>query len=162
TVWVLLNFGFRAWEIPDVGKPIDAVAFRAGLPIGKEDAAKMAIDQAIAQYGDGNEQWVASIAEAARLPVGVLEMPRSDGQSLRFMPLPACRKMTDELLRAARAKEPSPAFEHLAQILALSRNLRNKAPLESYLAGVQAEEDALKGLDQWLARGKPAPQLLRR
>src|SRR5262249_39582676 len=85
TVWVLLNFGFRAWEIPDVGKPIDAVAFRAGLPIGKEDAAKKAIDQAIAQYGDGNEQWLASIAEAARLPVGVLEMPRSDGQSPRLM-----------------------------------------------------------------------------
>jgi hypothetical protein len=70
--------------------------------------------------------------------------------------------MTDELLRAARAKKSGPAFEHLAQILALSRNLRNKAPLESYLVGVQAEEEALKGLDQWLARGKPAPHLLRR
>ncbi len=162
TVWVLLNFGFRAWEIPDVGKPIDAVAFRAGLPIGKEDATKKAIDQAIAQYRDGNDQWLASIAEVARLPVGVLEVPRADGQSPRLMHLPACQKMTDDLLRAARAKEPGPAFEHLAQILALSRNLRNKAPLESYLAGVQAEEAALKGLDQWLARGKPAPKLLRR
>ena len=162
TVWVSLNLGFRAWEIPDVGKPIDPVAFRAKLPIGNDDPAAKAIQQAVGQFGERKDQWLAEIAKAARLPAGVLEVPRADGQLPLLTHLPACRKMTDELLRQARAKEPGPAFEHLAQILALSRNLRNKAPLESYLAGIQAEEDALKGLRQWLARGKPAPHLLRR
>jgi hypothetical protein len=161
-VWALVNFGYRAWEIPQVGEPIDPEAFRATLPFGKENAAAKAIQQAIGQLDEANDLWLASMAEASRLPTGVLEMPRADGQLPLLKHLPGCQKMTEELLKKARAKAPGPAFEHLAQILALSRNLRNKAPVESYLAGVQAEEDALNGLDQWLARGKPAPKLLRR
>jgi hypothetical protein len=141
---------------------MDTVAFRASLPTGNDEAAAKAIDQAIGKFDEGDELWRAEIQKAARLPVGVLERPRVDGQSPVLKHLPACRKMTDELLRAARAKESGPAFEDLAQILALSRNLRNKAPLESYLAGVQAEAGALEDLDQLLARGKPAPKLIRR
>ena len=69
--------------------------------------------------------------------------------------------MTDELLRRAQLKEAGPALDNLVQVLALSRNLRNKASLDAYLAGVEVEKDALKGLDLWLARGKPDLKLLR-
>jgi hypothetical protein len=159
--WALLTFGFRAWQVPDVGKPIDPVAFRADLPLGNDNAAAKAIHAAISQFGEPNDPWLAPMAEASRLPVGVLEMPRADGQPPLLRHLPACQKITDELLRQARAKKgTSDALEHLVQILALSRNLRNKAPLESYLAGVQTEASALNGLDQLLARAKPDPKLL--
>src|SRR5262249_43723267 len=100
------------------------------------------------------------------LPPGVLESPPDSAPSPDFRYLPACLKMTERLRAlalAARAQgKPGPAFDHLAQILALSRTLRNKAPLASYLAGVRIEASALEGLDQWLAGGKPPADVLRR
>jgi hypothetical protein len=101
------------------------------------------------------------MAEAARLPAGVLELPRKDGLAASLNHLSGCRSLTAELLVAARERPPGPAFEHLAQILALSRNLRHKAPLESYLAGVKTENEALDGLDRWL-KNKPSNDQLRR
>jgi hypothetical protein len=69
--------------------------------------------------------------------------------------------MTARLRDLAKTKSGGSALEHLLQILALSRNLRNKAGIESYLTGVEAEENALAGLDLWLAGGQPAPELRR-
>ncbi len=171
-VWALLNFGYRAWECPDVGAPVDVLAFKASLLDAKDNAAAKAIHKAIAEFENRgrdradlffwDERWGAPFAEASRLPVGVLETPRADGQAPQLKHLPTCQKMSDELLREVRAEESGPAFEHLSQILALSRNLRNKAPVESYLAGIQMESGALNGLDLWLARGKPDLQQLRR
>ncbi len=161
-VWALLNFGVRAWQVPDIGPPLDPAEFRASLAADKDNAAAKAIHQAIAQFDQRNDAWLDSMAEAARLPVGVLDLPQADGHVPLLRHLPDCRKMTATLLETAQAKEPASGFEHLAQILALSRNLRNKAPLESYLAGIKAEDEALNGLDQGLARGKPAPERLRR
>jgi hypothetical protein len=97
--------------------------------------------------------------------VGVIVTPTGDGQSLFLRHLPACRKMTTRLRLLSQDKLAkglaAEAFEHLAQILTLSRNLRNKAPMESYLAGVQIENSALNGLDHWLAHGTPDPKILR-
>jgi len=52
----------------------------------------------------------------------------------------------EKLLKEAGAKPPELAFESVAQILALSRNLRNKATFESYVTGVTYEARALVGL----------------
>ncbi len=162
-IWVLVNYGYRAWQVPDVGQPLDLAAFHASLPADKDNGAARAIHQAVNELdGPNDAAWQASMEEAARLPVGVLIIPREEDHSPNLLHLPNCRKISADLLRLARDKEPGPAFEHIAQILALSRNLRNHAPLESYLAGVQIEKDAMNGLDQWLARGKPTPKLLRR
>jgi hypothetical protein len=175
-VWALLNFGYRAWECPDVGAPLDRAAFRASLPADKDNAAAKAIHKAIVKIDEWkrppdradrplffeNERWADLVAEASALPVGVLETPRADGQSPLLKHLPSCQKISSELLWQARWKQPGPALNHLVEILVLSRNLRNKAPLQSYLAGIQMEEDALNGLDLWLARGKPDHQHLRR
>ena len=72
------------------------------------------------------------------------------------------KEMIDELDKEARNNPAGPAFEYHAQILTLSRTLRNNSPLESYLAGAEAEQIALDGLDKWLTRIKPDPQMLRR
>jgi hypothetical protein len=160
--WIVLNFAIRAWEVPDEGRPLDPVAFRASIPSGNGNVAGKKIQEAIALIDQPNHPWLARIAEAARLPVGVIEVPRADGQPSSTKLSPACLHIATELRVMAATKSPGLALEHLAQILALSRNLRNKAALESYLAGVEAERIALEGLDSWLARGKPAPDLLRR
>jgi hypothetical protein len=167
--WVALSYGFRAWELPDVGAPLDPAAFRASVPSGQANAAGQKVLEAIADVEQprGKEDlWLVRMAEAARLPAGVIEVPRGDGQPATLSHLPACKKLTERLRSLARDKQataqPGAAFDHLAQVLALSRGLRNKAPLASYLAGVEAEEGALEGLDRFLAAGKPDPALLRR
>ena len=158
-----MNFGYRAWEIPDVGEPLDRLAFRASLPSSQANVVGKKIQDALA-FRDQLDapKWLALMEDVTRLPPGVIELPRGDGQAPVLGHVPACWKMTMELLGMAKKKEPGPALEHLAQILALSRNLRNKAALESYIAGVEVEAAALHGLDLWLARGKPAPELAQR
>jgi hypothetical protein len=74
--------------------------------------------------------------------------------------------MTDRLRAKARAapaeKQPGAAVDYIAYILSLSRTLRNKAPLASYLSGVEEEQLALDELEDWLKTGKPAAQDLKR
>jgi hypothetical protein len=165
--WAGLVFVWRMWEVPDPGEPLDPVAFRAAL--GDDNRAAQKIQQALAEMENPDARpgaWVVTLGEAARLPVGVIETPRKDGQESSLLHLPACRTMTEKLRALASAAlgagRPAGAVDYLGHILALSRNLRNKAPVASYLAGVDAEASALQGLDEVLAHGKPAPELLRR
>ena len=44
----------------------------------------------------------------------------------------------------------------------VSRNLRHKAPMTSYVAGLDVESIALDGLDEWLAGAKPSREMLDR
>jgi hypothetical protein len=162
-LWMLVNIGYRAIEVPDVGEPLDPKEFRASLPVGVDNAAGKAVNDAVAHFEDNqNKRWMESLAALPALPVGMVEPPRADLRPLLARHLPVCRDMAAELLRMAPAQEPGPALDSLAQVLALSRNLRNKASLESYQTGIDIERDALRGLDQLLARGKPTPKLLRR
>jgi hypothetical protein len=121
--WVGVNYGFRAWEVPDVGQPMDRTAFRASVPAGRSNPAGQKIQEALGELEDakGNVAvWRARLAEADRLPAGVLESPPADGPSPTPRYLPACKKMTDQLrvLAAEALKQPRPAFalEHLAQL----------------------------------------------
>lgn len=161
--WALICYAWRAWELPDVGNPVDAVAYKAELPLGKENLAAKAVLDAVGSLADPDDPWLAHIAEATRLKPGVLEMPRGDGQPPVLQHMLGCRQMADKLLVAAAAKKDAePALEHLGQLLALSRNLRGKAPLESYLAGIEIEERGIRGIETWLKRGKPEAGPLRR
>jgi hypothetical protein len=72
------------------------------------------------------------------------------------------RELRDLAEKKLGDRKPEQAFEHLGQILVLSRTLRNKAPVLSYVGGIQCEKTALEGLDLWLAQSKPSPGLLRR
>lgn len=161
-LWLLLNFGYRAWNVADAPMLIDPVQYKEDLPGAEENLAAKAIHDAIQRLDEPAHVWLVPLAEVTRQPTGVLELPRSDGGMPYLSHLSGCRTLTEELLALARKKESGPAFEHIAHVLAISRNLRNQAPYESYLAGVKVEEDAFPGLDGWLARGKTDPKLLRR
>jgi hypothetical protein len=160
-VWAAGTFAFRAWEIPEVGEPVDREAFRMALPQGQKNLAGQKIQEAVEEVqrpGGREGPWLPAVEEAARLPLGMIESP------LRY--LPELRVLTDKL--QGRAKDalgrgdPEQALEHFVQMLALSRNYRHKAPLALYLLGVEAEHKGLDFLDTWFAQRKPTPQMLRR
>jgi hypothetical protein len=168
--WAGVNFAWVAWTVPAVGEePLDRMAFRTSVPDGRENRAGQKIQEALGELEKPNGQegpWLPPLEAAARLPVGVIEAPPSSGQTPLLGHLPACQKMTkklQDLAKAALARgDTRRALEHLVQILALSRNLRNKAVFASYHTGVEVEESALDFLDVWFTRSKPAPALLRR
>jgi hypothetical protein len=160
-VVALLHFGYRATEIPDVGEPLDVAAYRATLPQGANVAGKL-INDAIMEFAEPDNAWRAGLVLAAKLPPGVLEIPRGDEHPFLLKHIATCQKMAQKLLRDANWGNPERALENMSLILALSRNLRNKVSVESYRAGVDLEEHAWEGFDAWLGRGQPDPKLLRR
>ena len=163
-VWALVNFGYRAWEIPDPGEPLDRAAFRAAIPSGNANLAGQRISEALAEMEAPDAKrnvWLAKMAEVSRLPVGVIETPQGDGQAPLLRHLPACRKLAADMLAMAK-RDDEPAFDRWSPVLALSRNLRNKTPLASYVVGVEVEQSALEFLENWLRTEKPSPDLLRR
>jgi hypothetical protein len=158
--WMALVFAYRAWQIPNVGEPIDVAAFRMALPALKENLAGKKIEEALLAIDDANEPWRQPIAELAALPVGVIEIPRADGQSATLLHLPACRKLVSKLRTDAERLSPPRAIAAIDQMLALSRNLRNKAPVESYLEGIAAENAALEDVKLLIERARPTPDNL--
>ncbi len=162
--WFGGNLGYRAWEVHDAGEPVDLLAFRKAIPSGEENLAATKIRAAADIVLEGSKKnYLPLLAEAERLPVGVLEQPPSGGQHYVLRHLPACLAMSDRLCQLAqRSEDPDQALDYLAQVLALSRNLRRKAPLDSYLAGVRIETSACAGLGQWLTAARSKPALLRR
>jgi hypothetical protein len=159
--WFGVNLGYRAWEVPDAGEPVDLRAFRRSLPSGNENLAGRKIRAFLEVRRQAD--FFLLLAEAERLPVGVIEEPRSDGQPCLLSHLPPCVYLSDRLCKLAQQSEsPDAALDYLAQVLALSRNLRSKATLESYLTGVKIEKSASAGLDHWLTTAGSKPALLRR
>src|SRR5207245_348514 len=47
--WIALNFAYRAWEIPEVGEPLDRQAFRASVPTGRTNQAGQKIQEALGE-----------------------------------------------------------------------------------------------------------------
>jgi hypothetical protein len=160
--WVAVNYAWRAWEVPDVGSPMDAEAFRSVLPRPEVNIAGKKIQEASTLSDDPRDAWQDRLAEVARLPLGVIDVPRGDGQLPLTRHFPACLRMGQLLRERAKGQEPGPALDHVVQMLALSRNLRNKAMFASYSLGAAIEEMGVETLEDWLARGKPDPELLRR
>jgi hypothetical protein len=165
-LWASLEFGVRAWEVPAAPDPLDRASFRASIPTGKDNAGPK-LQEMFTVFQDPNEKeaaWLGKLAEAARLPVGVIEAPSSEGQEAMLYHLKPAATIVARLRELAQADmkrgDAKAAFDRLTQILALSRTLRNKAPLASYLAGVQAEASAIEGLHLCLASKKPSLDLL--
>ena len=180
--WALVVFAGRIGEIPDVGPPLDVAAFRAALPVGNDDLAAKEIHAGLAEFGQLNRGQVERIfgfqvpfgkheidealtrirghlRSASRLPTGVLETPRSDGMPT-LLHVAQAKKLAEVLVSRSRQMEEGEAVDCLFEVLTLSRNLRNKAPIESYLVGVEVETTALTELDAVLARQKPTGALL--
>jgi hypothetical protein len=166
--WAGLVFSRRAWEIPDVGEPMDRSAFKKTIPTGNDNKAGPTIEEALAEFSKDPEGpknlWILPLAKATRLPVGVIAPPSGDGQKPLLRHLEGCGKMTLRLHELFEKKldsgRPEEAFEHVVQILALSRNLRNKAPPASYLEGLAIEDGAMARVLS-LLKEKRSPKLLR-
>jgi len=166
--WIAVHLGWQAVSIPDVGEPLDRPAFRASIPSGPDNPAGQKILEAVSEMEDakGKEAvWLAKMAEVAKLPPGVLEAPSSEGQAPILRHLAGCRMMAHHLgtlsIRALVKRDLQTSWQRVAEMLALSRSLRHKAPMQSYLDGIQAEAQALDRLEQWLSQGKPSVQLMR-
>ena len=169
-VWLSMVCVYRAWELPNAGEPMDRAAFRAAIPDNKANPAGKKIQEALTDFADQDPnhqpKWPMHMAELAALPVGVIDVPLGDGQTPFLRHLTPCAQITAALrARASGANaigQRDAALDPLVQILALSRNLRNKAPLESYVTGVQIEDSALDGIERLLSGDKPSPKLLKR
>lgn len=100
------------------------------------------------------DDWVKLVLELPEQPLGVLENP----ELLRLSSLipttqecgPMARYCTARALQLQAAGKNREALELLDAVLALSRNLRNKAVPVSYLIGLSIERSALIGLQHWL------------
>jgi len=165
--WAFAIFSIRAWELPEVPEPLDREQFRRDIPL--DDQAGRRVQEALTEVDrkDGKvEAWLPQMVDAAKEPKpGVIEPPSNTGQAPLLRLLPFSRTMIDKLSELARTKQaqgqPGPAFEHLAQLLALSRTMRFKAPPAFYLGGVDAEKRAVRELGE-LLQARPAPELLQR
>jgi hypothetical protein len=165
--WAAVVIGWRAWEIPNAGPPLNRAAFKDSLPGIKDNRAGQKLQEALANINDpnkkGEKDWLPLVAEAARAPVGMIEALRGDSEVLLQPNLSAARNIADHLQGSAQGAlaqgQPEVAVERLAQILALTRTMRNKVTLLSYITGVKIEDKALQELDGWLAQGKLRPEL---
>jgi hypothetical protein len=164
--WALVNYGYRAWSVPDVGEPVDRTSFRASLPVGGDaNLAAQKIQEAIAELdAEGKaEVWRARMAELRGLPLGVIEIPSPDGQPPSSRHLPTAGKLAARLLAEATAEHDKEVFlARVAEVLTLSRNLRNKAPVTSYLAGIEMERMALKAIEDQVTRHQPSADNLQK
>lgn len=162
--WLGMHLAFRAWSIPDVGEPMDRADFRAAIALANDNRGGQKIQEALIDFDKG--PWLATLTEAAKLPVGIIETPPGDGPSPLPRYLDPAGKMGDRLARLTEQawddERPDIAFDHITRMLALSRNLRNKAPESGYLLGASIEEGALRILIDRLARNKPSVALLKR
>jgi len=168
-LWVAVTIGIRVWTLPHVGAPLDRVAFRASIPTAAANAGGQKIQEALADFRAAplaESAWLQRLDEANRLPLGIIESPPGDGQTPLLRHLPDAESMARRLRDRAAAKQRdgdhAAAFEHLSQILLLSRSMRAKAPLESYLVGIKMEEVAFDGLNHWFTNAKPNAPLLRK
>jgi hypothetical protein len=166
-MWAFAVFAYRVWEIPDVGPPLDQAAFRAGIPDSKDDLALKEITLAL-NAGVQARQGKAAIASARAhlqaaggFPTGVLEAPRNTGMPA-LLHVPVCKQFADVLLRESAWWDASESAECAIEVLTLSRNLRNMAPVESYLVGIEIEKNALAEIDKRLAEKRPDHELLLR
>ncbi len=111
-------------------------------------------------------EWPKRLPELASLPLGIVEDPRLVGYSTSMDALHRLRSVTGVLCARALQQQArgdnSAALDHLVQVLALSRNLRNRPVAVSYLVGLALESAALNTVDLWLQALGPQPDLLRR
>ncbi|HEX5269134.1 MAG TPA: ABC transporter permease [Gemmataceae bacterium] len=110
------------------------------------------------------DPWPAQMAEGARSAPGVFIDPRDEiqGKSDAADSRKAAALLVARALEVQARGADDRALDDLVTVLALSRHLRHQGPGYAYLAGVDAEQSALAGLDHWLRRAGTQPKLLRR
>lgn len=111
--------------------------------------------------------WMQDLEEAARLPTGVVAVPREIWTAYPYPERLWLYARIGELLhgRASRLEhrgQLSAALEPVATALALSRNLSNRAESTQFDLGREIEGDALEALTPWALGAGQSAALLRR
>ncbi len=112
-----------------------------------------------------DDSWLQSLAEAAQLPLGVVQSPRD----MDIGPLGKHNQEVNTIahllvargLQQQAAGKPEVFVEYLNIGLNLSRNLRHKSPPDQVSTGQQIEEVLFTGLDHWLEQFNGRPELLK-
>jgi hypothetical protein len=109
--------------------------------------------------------WVRNLAEAARLPVGVVADMRRLTNENPFSPSESAREAAVLLcadgLRGQAAGSDATFVKRLREAMALARNLRNHAVAVSLSRARSVEAETYKALDRWLEKLQDRPNLLR-
>jgi len=109
--------------------------------------------------------WAANLRNAANMPLGLLVDPRHVTWNTPLDDIQNCR--TCALLFTARALQlqargdQDASFEHLAVVLALSRQLRHHTVTVPYLIGTAVQNAVVTGYAHWLSKVGPDPKRLR-
>jgi hypothetical protein len=110
-------------------------------------------------------EWAAEFRKAARMPLGMVVDLGSVNLGTLVPHVQYCREaavlFTAQALRLQAQGNNEAALEHFGVVLGLSRQLRHKAIMISYLVGAAVESTALTGMDRWLRDLGPRPPLLR-
>lgn len=165
-LWLGANYAYRAWEFPGGEEPLDRATFRASVPSGASNQGGQKLQEIVSEFDSGARPhiWLGKFAEAQKLPLGTFETPSGEGQSFLMRHLPSTSVMGIRLREMARTARQDGqhelAMSYVSNGLLLSRTLRTKAPLESYVVGVQIEEGALAELEESL-KAKPDARILR-
>lgn len=162
--WAGVCFAYRAWEIPDVGPPMDFAAFKSDLQ-ADDNAAGKAYQQALNEFDPAaprQGKWHAIMTDAARLPPGMIEVPRADGGRAGSLQLDRARQLIEAISRQASASSTAQAIDQFSELLALSRTMRNQSTLLWVRAGIDAESISLDGFLGLATRPNSSPAQLRR
>jgi hypothetical protein len=111
--------------------------------------------------------WMKHLSEAVRLPLAVFIDPRTANSFIGDMQVyqwsyHTAHAMLARALQLQSRKDDAGVLDHIVTVLALSRQLRNKADTLYYFAGLFMENRAIKTLDRWSRQLGPHPDLVRR
>jgi hypothetical protein len=109
-------------------------------------------------------QWAKDFQKAADLPLGMvvnLRIPLSSGDATVGSCAEAADLFTARALQLLAQGKRKQALEHIKVVLALSRQLCNKANFWNYQTGLHAQTVALSALERWLDDLGKQPALLR-
>jgi hypothetical protein len=125
-------------------------------------------DQDLGRWLDAvfQDGWADTLREGVAQPPGMVVDPRQTTRAANAELLQECHSagtlFTARALQLQARGDDRAALDHLATALALSRQLRSRGLPSSWLTALDVEQKALEGLDRWLVRLGPEPDLLRR
>jgi hypothetical protein len=125
-------------------------------------------DQDLGRWLDAvfQDGWADTLREGVAQPPGMVVDPRQTTRVANVELLQECQAagtlFTARALQLQARGDDRAALDHLVAALALSRQLRSRGSPSSWLTALEVEKTALEGLDRWLVRLGPEPDLLQR
>jgi hypothetical protein len=110
--------------------------------------------------GYAAEPWFNELRSAVPLPLGVVDAGTSNGLNMYFRAQTASTALRARALQLMARGKPAEALELLADNLALSRQVRNKAPALGLEVGYTIERSTIESFPAWALSAGTQPDLL--